>query len=691
MFFKSIVSKQQAKNGDEIWISICGNLCIIIDAVSISKNPQLTKNKIITFLNEEEYNIVKLKPSEIAIAINNQLLQEDDLLASVCVLKKINDVISYASVGNTQIIQITSSENFNLFETENQPTAILGVCNPSIKNGSFEIQHNTIFIAATDGIDLKNIKSDEVNILKNNNDWYYFAEQRKKENDWSLCVFPFETTLGHENYEWPYFPFIGVQEEYEHEKDGLAKIANTLFSDPDFYGFKILGGAEIAVKNSFRKLDGILVSPFGIVLLELKDWYGDIEVPIEGRGRLMRANFEGSIHTDTSPIVKINEAMDDFTSWSIFKDIELQEKRIGAIVFTHKNSKIQCVDGAGNPLECIYKSGNILISNVENFPQILKQYWKNDISKGKKYRLSYEKIESICNCYLSNESCQSMNAFNISIKNGKYSFNHNEKDENLSTEYYALYKGIDTRKNKPVWIKEYELTTISKGSLEEEVNRIKREADALQDLNKYHSVQDFKDEDQIGTKLYIVLEYIDGITLQEFLTSGDATHDQKLEIIYELALTLKGLEDESVIHRALNPKNIIITTDNKPILINFELCKLDFLPTLPPRGRRLLDSTYEAREVNANASSDISIAADIYSLGQIICVMLRGSLFFSNQKERMLISKKDKNWHITLCNECNLPTIAANHLKSILSNDPSSRPTVDELIEYIKIWIGKEN
>ena len=161
----------------------------------------------------------------------------------------------------------------------------------------------------------------------------------------------------------------------------LSKIANALFSDSDFNGFKILGGAEIAVKNSFRKLDGILVSPFGVVLLELKGWYGDIEVPIEGRGRPMRANFKGSMHTDTSPIVKINEAMDDFTSWSIFKDIELQEKRIGAIVFTHKNSKIQCVDGLGNPLEGIYKSGNILISNVENFPQILKQYCKNGISK----------------------------------------------------------------------------------------------------------------------------------------------------------------------------------------------------------------------------------------------------------------------------------------------------------------------
>ena len=64
---------------------------------------------------------------------------------------------------------------------------------------------------------------------------------------------------------------------------------------------------------------------------------------------------------------------------------------------------------------------------------------------------------------------------------------------------------------------------------------------------------------------------------------------------------------------------------------------------------------------------------------------------FSNQKDRMLVAKHNKNWHITLCEECNLPNVAANHLKSILSNDPSSRPTVDELIEYIKTWMEEPN
>ena len=691
MFFKSFVSKNQIKNGDYIWISICGNICVIVDAVSISKNPEFTNKFIIELLNEEENELINFSSEEIIIKLNDYLVQKDnDMLASVCVLKKINNTIHYSSVGNTQILKLTNISNIPLIISTNQPESVLGINDIIINSGDFLIENDATYIAATDGIDFSKLTFSNLDVLKNNNDWYKYADGVKKENDWSFCIFPFEKTLSYENYEWPYFPFVGPQEEYEHEKEGLSKIANILFHDPDFEGFKILGGAEIAVKNSFRKLDGILVSPFGVILLELKDWYGDIEVPIEGRGLPMKAIYEGNVHTDTSPIVKINEAMDDFTSWSIFKNLQLQEKRIGAVIFTHKNAKIKCIDGLGNPLENIYKSGNILVSNIENFTYILKQYWKKDLAKGKN-KLSKETIDFICDSYLDKKSNSSKNELYTSIKNGKYSFDPKNKDENLSTEYYTLYKGLDTRKNSFVWIKEYELTTISKGSLEDEANRIKREADALQDLNKSHSVQDFKDEDQIGTKLYIVLEYIDGLTLQDFLLNKNITHSQKLQIIYELALILRDLEDKSVVHRALNPKNIIISSNNNPILINFELCKLDFLPTLPPRGRRLLDSAYEAREVNANASSDISIAADIYSLGQIICEMLRGKLLFSNQKDRMLVAKQNKNWHVTLCEECNLPTIAANHLKSILSNDPSSRPTVDELIEYIKTWMGEQN
>ena len=94
MFFKSFVSRNQSKNGDNIWISVCGNLSVIIDAVSISRNPELTNKFIIEFLNELENDLMQHTSEEIIIKLNDTLVHKNnDLLASVCVLKKINNTI----------------------------------------------------------------------------------------------------------------------------------------------------------------------------------------------------------------------------------------------------------------------------------------------------------------------------------------------------------------------------------------------------------------------------------------------------------------------------------------------------------------------------------------------------------------------------------------------------------------------
>lgn len=687
MFFKSFISKNQKTNGDTIWFSECGNLVILIDAVSISNNPYLTTKEIVSYLNENESILKNLSTSSILININQLLFNiNGDLLASICVIKQNGNTIMFSSVGNSQLIEVKKNYVNFILELFNQPEHIVGHdINLIVKENIINLNNNSVYILASDGLSFKDICFEAISNLKTNNDWEIYANNNKREADWCFCVFPFEKQLSYENYTWPYFPFLGRQEDYEHEKDGLSKIANVLFEDADFDGFKILGGADISVKSKFRKMDGILISPYGVVLLELKDWRGKITLPIEGSRSLMYADDNGERKSDTSPIVKINEAMNDFARWSIFSNIQLQDKNIGAVIFTNDQSSINCTDSLGNIVDNIYKSGNILISKTNNFAEILKRYWKEDISNGKKYKLSQEQINEICNNYLIPAKNIENPQIKILLKGGKYQFSLLDLDDNLSTDYYKLYKGYDTRKNSLVWIKEYELTTISKGSLEDEANRIKREAEALEYLSKSENVQDFKGDELIDTKLYIVLEYIDGITLEDYLKKGRSKLD-KLNIIYEIALILKELEKESIVHRSINPKNIIIKNNNIPVLINFELCKLDFLPTLPPRGRRLLDSAYEAREININTSSDITISSDIFSIGQLICLMLKGSLLFSNSAQRARVTK-DKNWSQELVKDCRLPDYGSVHLKSILSNDPASRPTIDELLEYIKQWI----
>lgn len=691
MFFKSFISKNQKTNGDTIWFSECGNLAILIDAVSISNNPYLTTKEIVSYLNENESILKNLSTSSILININQLLFNiNSDLLASICVIKQNGNTIIFSSIGNSQLLEVKKNYVNFILESFNQPEHIVGHdINLIVKENIINLNNNSVYILASDGLSFKDICFETMSNLKTNNDWEIYANNNKREDDWCFCVFPFEKQLSYENHTWPYFPFVGRQEKYEQEKEGLSEIADSLFKDPDFEGFKILGGADISVKNTFRKMDGILISPYGVVLLELKDWRGNITIPIEGSRSLMYANDNGEEKSETSPIFKINEAMDEFTGWSIFSNIRLPEKRIAAIIFTHENVNINCVNSSGNVVNDIYKVGYTIISKTCDLAEILKKYWQKDISNGKKYKLSLSQINEICDNYLVPINSTENAITKIAIKGGKYQFILNDLNEDFSTDYYKLYKGYDTRKNSLVWIKEYELTTISKGSLEDEANRIQREVEALQYLSKSDNIQDFKGDDLIDTKLYIILEYIDGMILEEYLEKSSSQLD-KLNIIYEIILILKELEKENIVHRSINPKNIIIKNNSTPVLINFELCKLDFLPTLPPRGRRLLDSAYEAREININTSGDITISSDIFSVGQLICKMLKGSLLFSNSAQRAKITR-DKNWSQELVKDCKLPNYASAQLKSILSNDPVSRPTVDEFIEYIKQWIKDVN
>lgn len=440
MFFKSFVSKHQKSNGDMIWHSECGILTILIDAVSFSRSPSSTVKEIVYYLNESESILKHLPTSEIMVLLNKKLFDlNNEHFASVCILKHENNSLYFSSIGNTQFLEVSAQIDANyIIKPLYQPENILGQYEALfVQEESIAINKNSTYLLASDGIAAHNIDYETISKLKTNADWYNFANNNKNEDDWCFCIFPFEKQLSYENHNWPYFPFIGRQEEYEHEKDGLSKIADALFEDPDFFGFKILGGADISLKNSHLKMDGILISPYGVVLLELKDWYGDISIPIEGSG-LMRAVYNGKSISDTSPIVKINKAMDKFVDWSIFSKIELKEKRIGAIIFTHNLANIRCVESSGDLVEDVYKVGNILISNIKDLPNVLKKYWKDDLSNSKKHTLSMDKINAICDNYLTPNIRTHEVSNKILLKNGKYLFSLTDIDENLSTDYYTL-------------------------------------------------------------------------------------------------------------------------------------------------------------------------------------------------------------------------------------------------------------
>lgn len=112
----------------------------------------------------------------------------------------------------------------------------------------------------------------------------------------------------------------------------------------------------------------------------------------------------------------------------------------------------------------------------------------------------------------------------------------------------------------------------------------------------------------------IVMEWIDGCTLEELIAKGRPDSGFAQKIICELCDALDYMHRKQVIHRDLKPENILITHNGQNVkVIDFGLSDTDSYNTLKaPAGTRL----YASPELVAGETIDSR--SDIWSLGVII-------------------------------------------------------------------------
>ncbi|MDE6643951.1 MAG: serine/threonine protein kinase [Muribaculaceae bacterium] len=113
----------------------------------------------------------------------------------------------------------------------------------------------------------------------------------------------------------------------------------------------------------------------------------------------------------------------------------------------------------------------------------------------------------------------------------------------------------------------------------------------------------------------ILLEYIDGITLNEYLKSNSKlSKAERLDLINQICSAVSYIHSRQIVHCDLKPSNILITRDGAFVkIIDFGLCRgvgFDLLDL--PGGTQ----GFTAPE-NMQANGKATIASDIYSIGKI--------------------------------------------------------------------------
>ena len=157
--------------------------------------------------------------------------------------------------------------------------------------------------------------------------------------------------------------------------------------------------------------------------------------------------------------------------------------------------------------------------------------------------------------------------------------------------------------------------------------RFQREAKILARLSHPHIVTLY-DVGEAGPWRYLVLEFIDGATLREALTTGPFTAAAALVLAPQLCDALAYAHAQGIIHRDLKPENILIDAAGRGHIADFGLATLDgtdIAMAITKSGDVLGTAAYMAPEQLAGARS-IDHRADLYALGVIIYEMLTGHL-----------------------------------------------------------------
>ena len=149
--------------------------------------------------------------------------------------------------------------------------------------------------------------------------------------------------------------------------------------------------------------------------------------------------------------------------------------------------------------------------------------------------------------------------------------------------------------------------------------RLRKEFEILMQLQHPGVVMAVGLEDVEVLGLCIVMEYVDGVTLKEWLTEKP-TRQMRLWVMQEITDAVSYLHTKGIVHRDLKPTNIIVTGNGSHVkLIDFGLADTDSHTILKqPAGT----PTYMSPEQMQTALADGR--NDIYSLGIIMQQMELG-------------------------------------------------------------------
>jgi tetratricopeptide (TPR) repeat protein len=220
---------------------------------------------------------------------------------------------------------------------------------------------------------------------------------------------------------------------------------------------------------------------------------------------------------------------------------------------------------------------------------------------------------------------------------------------------------------------------------EESLARFRREGQTMTKLS-HPNIVSVLNTGKEGETHFIVMEFIAGQSLQDFLTSQPDRRINMplaLNITSQITQALQHAHSHDILHRDIKPANIMIGADHQAKLADFGIAKTLGLATLTQTGDVVGTAAYMAPEQALGEGLDAR--SDLYSLGCVLFEMVTGQRpFASDNAARLIFSQINDLPSLPRRVAVEISPALEEMIFKLLAKDPNQRyQSASELLEAI--------
>ncbi|WP_157369971.1 serine/threonine-protein kinase [Zavarzinella formosa] len=223
------------------------------------------------------------------------------------------------------------------------------------------------------------------------------------------------------------------------------------------------------------------------------------------------------------------------------------------------------------------------------------------------------------------------------------------------------------------------------------IPRFQREAQAIAMMNHPNIVRAF-DVDREGAVHFLVMEFIDGISLQQLVDRrGPLGIARTVNYVSQVACGLQHAGEMGLVHRDIKPSNLMIDTLGAIKILDLGLARFATLSLDTPsqKDSQIVLGTADYLAPEQARTSTVDIRADIYGLGAVAYFMLTGHPPFDGGNVAQKLMRHQSEVPRLLSEEDpKIPVELATVIARMLAKSPADRPlTPARVVDELQPWL----